>query len=79
MLTTKDRLGHTILTAAVSSHSEEACKAVFDVAQEHLHQEQIRRMWQLIESVDANGGTLLSAAVQSRSKKGISKRLWTMH
>lgn len=44
MLTAKDRLGHTILQAAVTSHSEETCNAVFNVAQEYLNQEQVRHV-----------------------------------
>ncbi|CAM9653004.1 unnamed protein product [Ectocarpus sp. 4 AP-2014] len=67
MLKEKDELGHTILTAAVSSKSsiptfEDVVKATKDVFDDN---EQRR----LIEAQDEHGRTLFTVAVQGRSTK----------
>ncbi|CAN0494946.1 unnamed protein product, partial [Ectocarpus sp. 12 AP-2014] len=64
MLKEKDALGHTILTAAVSSKSVDTFGVVFDAAKGHLNPDQLCT---LIESQDEGGATLFTAAVQSWS------------
>ncbi|CAM9396391.1 unnamed protein product [Ectocarpus sp. 13 AM-2016] len=64
ILTATDQLGHTILTAAVSSKSVGTFEAVFNAAKRPLNPDQLCT---LIESQDEGGVTLFTAAVQSRS------------
>ncbi|CAN0107631.1 unnamed protein product [Ectocarpus sp. 6 AP-2014] len=65
MLTATDQLGHTILTAAVSSKSVGTFEAVFNAAKRYFHRGQFAKM---LSAKDQLGHTILTATVSSHSE-----------